>query len=200
MVRQAFYELYQEAHTPWEWHKPIFDKAKELGIIAFAWYSKGAFNNGSHLLDLLGYWFGGIKSVESHKYIRALSSHDADIDFSVEFDFGEAVFCALDEANFSHYTIEIIAENGRLRYDDLGNTILWQNAADDPRYLGYKSINNAVVNIRTSLHNVQLSVMDGIYKDLNMSSSFISMGRGYLALIGCLSDLVHAKSISKIGV
>ncbi|MCG5102594.1 pseudaminic acid synthase [Oceanobacillus sp. APA_J-5(13-2)] len=30
------YDLYQEAHTPWEWHKPIFDKCKELGIIGFS--------------------------------------------------------------------------------------------------------------------------------------------------------------------
>ena len=30
------YELYQEAHTPWEWHKPIMEKAKELGIICFS--------------------------------------------------------------------------------------------------------------------------------------------------------------------
>lgn len=33
---RELYELYQEAYTPWEWHKPIFDKAKELGIIAFS--------------------------------------------------------------------------------------------------------------------------------------------------------------------
>ncbi len=30
------YELYQEAHTPWEWHKPIFDYAKKLGMLAFS--------------------------------------------------------------------------------------------------------------------------------------------------------------------
>lgn len=30
------YDLYEEAHTPWEWHKPIFDKCKELGIIGFS--------------------------------------------------------------------------------------------------------------------------------------------------------------------
>ncbi len=30
------YELYQEAHTPWEWHKPIFDHAQKLGIIPFS--------------------------------------------------------------------------------------------------------------------------------------------------------------------
>jgi pseudaminic acid synthase len=30
------YELYKEAHTPWEWHKPLFDYAKELGLICFS--------------------------------------------------------------------------------------------------------------------------------------------------------------------
>ncbi|HEX2608137.1 MAG TPA: pseudaminic acid synthase [Flavisolibacter sp.] len=30
------YQLYQEAHTPYEWHKPIFDLANELGIICFS--------------------------------------------------------------------------------------------------------------------------------------------------------------------
>jgi len=30
------YDLYKEAHTPWEWHKEIFDYAKSLGIIAFS--------------------------------------------------------------------------------------------------------------------------------------------------------------------
>ena len=32
----SLYKLYGEACTPWEWHKPIFDKARELGIIAFS--------------------------------------------------------------------------------------------------------------------------------------------------------------------
>ena len=32
----SLYKLYGEAYTPWEWHKPIFDRAKELDIIAFS--------------------------------------------------------------------------------------------------------------------------------------------------------------------
>ena len=32
----SLYKLYGEACTPWEWHKPIFDKARDLGIIAFS--------------------------------------------------------------------------------------------------------------------------------------------------------------------
>ncbi len=30
---RSLYELYQEAHTPWEWHKPIFDRCQEKGLV-----------------------------------------------------------------------------------------------------------------------------------------------------------------------
>jgi len=30
------YDLYQEAHTPWEWHRALFNRAKERGIICFS--------------------------------------------------------------------------------------------------------------------------------------------------------------------
>jgi N-acetylneuraminate synthase len=33
---QNLHQLYQQAHTPWEWHKPIFDRAKSLGMLAFS--------------------------------------------------------------------------------------------------------------------------------------------------------------------
>ncbi|MFO1257751.1 MAG: pseudaminic acid synthase [Gammaproteobacteria bacterium] len=33
---QTLHELYQQAYLPWEWHGPIFERAKELGLIAFS--------------------------------------------------------------------------------------------------------------------------------------------------------------------
>ena len=33
---KTLYELYKEAYTPWEWHKPIFERCRELGLIAFS--------------------------------------------------------------------------------------------------------------------------------------------------------------------
>ena len=32
----SLYKLYAEAYTPWEWHKPIFERANALGMIAFS--------------------------------------------------------------------------------------------------------------------------------------------------------------------
>jgi pseudaminic acid synthase len=33
---RRLYDLYQEAHTPWEWHAPIFELARQLGLVAFS--------------------------------------------------------------------------------------------------------------------------------------------------------------------
>ena len=33
---QTLYKLYQQAYTPWEWHQPIFDRARALGLTAFS--------------------------------------------------------------------------------------------------------------------------------------------------------------------
>lgn len=30
------YDLYKEAHTPWEWHEPLMKRAKELGVLCFS--------------------------------------------------------------------------------------------------------------------------------------------------------------------
>lgn len=33
---RELYDLYKEAYTPWEWHKPIFERARQRGILAFS--------------------------------------------------------------------------------------------------------------------------------------------------------------------
>ncbi len=32
---RSLYDLYDEAHTPWDWHKPIFERCAEKGMIGF---------------------------------------------------------------------------------------------------------------------------------------------------------------------
>ncbi len=33
---RKLYDLYKDAYLPWDWHKPIFDRARQLGLIVFS--------------------------------------------------------------------------------------------------------------------------------------------------------------------
>lgn len=33
---RTLYDLYEEAHMPWDWHRPLFDHARKLGITIFS--------------------------------------------------------------------------------------------------------------------------------------------------------------------
>jgi len=33
---RTLYDLYEEAHTPWAWHAPIFERARKRGMLAFS--------------------------------------------------------------------------------------------------------------------------------------------------------------------
>jgi pseudaminic acid synthase len=33
---KSLFDLYKEAHTPWDWHQPIFDRCRERGMIGFS--------------------------------------------------------------------------------------------------------------------------------------------------------------------
>lgn len=32
----SLYQLYEQAHTPWDWHEPIFQRVRELGMVPFS--------------------------------------------------------------------------------------------------------------------------------------------------------------------
>lgn len=132
----------------------------EAPLKGVVWYSKGLRHNGSHFLNLLEYWLGPVSKTAVIQPGRALPDGDAEPDLDITFERGRAVFLAAREEDFSHYTVEVIAANGRLRYENGGGRIEWQPVAKDGRLDGYKRLAELPEEIPSDMGRYQWHVAD----------------------------------------
>lgn len=61
---RQLYDLYQEAHTPWDWHKPIMERAKERGILCFSSPFDDSAVDFLETLDVLAYKIASFELVD----------------------------------------------------------------------------------------------------------------------------------------
>ena len=138
----------------------IAASAIEAPLKGVVWYSKGLRHNGSHFLNLLEYWLGSVLKTVVIQPGRALPDGDAEPDLDITFERGRAVFLAVREEDFSHYAIELIGANGRLRYESGGMRVEWQPVAKDGQLEGYKRLAKFTEEIPSDMIRYQWHVAD----------------------------------------
>jgi predicted dehydrogenase len=142
-----------------------------------SWYSKGLIHNGSHFLDLLQYWLGDIREFKVTNPGRAFGQEDVEPDVLLEFAGGGVHFIAAKEEHFSHYTVELVAPNGRLRYEQGGGTILWQPVRSSETVHGYSVLDVSEERIPSDLGRVQWHVVDQIALAMSGARTSLCEGR-----------------------
>ncbi len=155
-------------------------KGNELNtnIKGVCWYSKGFIHNGSHFFNLLEYWLGSMKGfrlINMNKH--RISDEDYEPDVEVEFKKGSIVFLSAWEEVFSHYTIELLSSIGRIRYDNEGATIHFQDVIDDSVFKGYKVLNPKIKFISNNMQHSQLNVVDQLSEHLKGNTSYLCSGK-----------------------
>lgn len=160
---------------------------------AVVWYSKGLLHNGSHFADLLAYWFGPIRAGTIINPGRTLSDHDAEPDFNLQFDQGSAIFCAAEEEYFSHYTAEIVAANGRLRYEQ-GGAIAWQPAIPHPQLTGYRQLQAFPASIENDMNRYQYRAAAQLSCALNEKRHALCTAEGALETQRWLENLIKERN------
>ena len=154
-----------------------------------AWYSKGLFNNGSHFFNLLQYWLGDVREFRIIEKGRVWGGLDPEPDFVVSFAGGIIHFLAAKEEHFSHYTVEFLAPNGRLRYEQGGARIAWQRTMSDTSCEGYTVLDPMEEIVLTDLDRIQWHVADQLAASLHGHPAQICTGAEALQTLEYLEEI-----------
>lgn len=99
------------------------------------WYSKGLLHNACHFIDLLSFWFGIPTFVEFIGPAKRINDWDVDADLRIFFDEFCFYLLAKDINEFSYYSVELLAGNGRLSMGLGESAFTWQEKAVDTTVL-----------------------------------------------------------------
>lgn len=153
------------------------------------WYTKGLLNSASHLVNMTQYLFGEPVAVEVLDEGGAPEHADPEPDFEVCFSSGKVRFLALPEQNYFHNSLELMAANGRLRYDVNGQNVTWERLQPSSVFSGYVSLSNQPEILPSDFYRVQLHFTDQLSKALEGRAAQICDGRMALSTLEVLAKI-----------
>ena len=109
------------------------------------YYTKGLKNNGSHLIDLIFYFFGEKVKIETLNVTKSIVDYDKNdetLSFSLKIEYKKndilVNFIGLDEKMYSIIEMDIMAEFSRISIKDFGGRIIYEEVGEDKLFNGYK--------------------------------------------------------------
>jgi len=155
-------------------------------VVGVVWYSGGFFNNGSHFFNLARSWLGRKLSGKPLSVPIFRTDGDIELDVEIEFEKGRLMFLRSPIENASHHSIEMLASNGRLKYDFNGEVIEWYPLMQGDSLSGSRSLSRTAQTIRSELSFYQLHVLNQVSRSL--AGRHAALCDGYDAL-ETLSDM-----------
>ena len=158
-----------------------------------AWYSKGFLHNGSHFFNLLEDWLGAMQGFELISAGRNLASGDAEPDVHVSFRNGNVTFLAAKDEKFSYNSIELLAANGRLRYENGGRRIEWSAAGTDENLKAYKFLAASAAEIPSDLNRYQHHVVQQLALALKGQLAQLCDGMSGLQTLEAMHSILESR-------
>lgn len=159
-------------------------------IKGVVWYSKGFLHNGSHFLNLLEYWLGPMQDSRVINSGRLWDQIDPEPDVHVRFAKGEAVFMAAWEEAYSHYTVELLSQSGRLRYEQGGELVQWQPTMSDGLFKNYQILSRQSQIIESGMSRYQWHVVNQLARSMKEGNTELCSGREALITLNSMKDIV----------
>jgi predicted dehydrogenase len=132
-------------------------------ISGIGYCGKGFVHNGSHMIDLLRFMIGEIKSIEKVSAVADFYNEDPSVNAVIYFQNGsEFIMRAIPCSNFTIFEVDLIFQKARIRILDSGFKIDIYSVENDERFNGYRKLQKSA-DISTKLSDAMLSAVDNIY-------------------------------------
>lgn len=160
------------------------------------YYTAGIANTGSHMFDLLRFFFGDVKWVIANKS-KNISPNEKDPNFDGILKFQNGIFCviqACDVRNFLIFDIDIYGSKGRIRITRNGFDCEYYNIKESKLFSGYKELFISDLPFKNYSRNFMVNAVEHLLQCLKNKTRSISNGEDGLKAL----ELISAFHISAI--
>lgn len=176
---------------PLEIARRIRSGAIALPVKGVAWYSKGIYNNGSHMLNLLEMWLG--PHLGASRFPGVLEGSDPEPDGFLTYHGGRVALLSAREEHYSHCGIELVSPTGRLRYELGGERIFWEPAEPDPLFPPSRKLADAPEILPNGRDIYQRHVVAEMARALEGKPSALCTGLQALQTLECIHTLLESQ-------
>lgn len=167
----------------------------ETPFLGFGEYGKGLIHNGTHMLDLLGYWFGFDPKVENVGRSPRKPDPDGCPSAILRYSTGLIHLKSAGEDSES-FTLRIEFKNGTLAYKDSGKVVTWTQARGVTGNVLENRGETNLMTLESSMDFYQLKVSEGIYAALKGDKSRLCSGDQALKSLELAVAILEASHIN----
>jgi predicted dehydrogenase len=137
-------------------------------------YTRGIFNTGAHLFDLLHWWSGQINKVQVIEKIKTSADKDNDPSFTFNFQIGRDILGiaeAFDDEQYYLFEIDLCFSQGKIEIRNSGDDVFYYQVGEHHLFTGFKSLKLqkhesillAEANLKNAVEHL-VQVLDGVEK------------------------------------
>lgn len=155
-------------------------------------YAKGTLHNGSHAIDIANFLFGSYLSGQLLNFVIDYAENDPTLSAVLQYSNCPEVFLiACDERAYSIFEIDIIAEVGRIVFEQFGLVCREYDVRKSSVFKGYRNL-GLVKEYSTELNESVFNLVDNVVQHLCNGKKMICSGNDALLAQKICSELIES--------
>ena len=139
------------------------------------------------------FWLGsfiGFKLIDSGRLCNGI---DSEPNVEVDYEDGSVVFVSAWKEPFSHSSLELLSQSGRLSYERNGLSIEWQSVVPDPYFADDNILNPSIEIIEDGSKQYQWHVFNQLAEIFTGNYNSLCTGHQALTTLESMHEIIRER-------